>query len=87
MATDPPKPPRKITPAFSPRRGRVKAQIFGSLAAEMSSLASRTGKVFSRLKRGGDGATSTTASSSVSASAATTPPPSAYVSDGDPDNA
>ncbi|KAL2239785.1 UNVERIFIED_CONTAM: hypothetical protein Sindi_0619700 [Sesamum indicum] len=53
-----------------PKRGRVKAQIFASLAGTVSSLAS---KAISKIGIGGGGGDSSTTTSE---------PPSAYASDG-----
>ncbi|KAL0370044.1 UNVERIFIED_CONTAM: hypothetical protein Sangu_0322500 [Sesamum angustifolium] len=75
MATAPsaPRPTKnKEGATLPPRRGRVKAQIFQSLAEAVSSLAS---KAISKIG-GGGGDSSTHSSTAMSG------PPSAYASDG-----
>ncbi|CAA2992508.1 Hypothetical predicted protein [Olea europaea subsp. europaea] len=69
------KPPTQRTqkPNLPPKRGRVKAQIFGSFAETVSSVVSKAGDVLAKIKgsNGAAGSDSSTAS----------PPPSGYASD------
>ena len=61
---------------FPPKRGQIKAQIFGSLANSVVAAASKVGGAVGRMiGEGGNGRNS----------ASSTPPPSAYNSDGTSD--
>ncbi|KAL2239490.1 UNVERIFIED_CONTAM: hypothetical protein Sindi_0590200 [Sesamum indicum] len=88
MATFPSNLPRRQTTSLPPpRRGRVKAQVFKSVAGNLSSLA---GHVLAKFK--GDSSAAAAASdapisvsTSASASTSASPPASTYASDGYPD--
>ncbi|KAF3973211.1 hypothetical protein CMV_003358 [Castanea mollissima] len=61
---------------FPPKRGQIKARIFGSLANSVVSAASKVGEAVGRMVgEGGSGRNS----------ASSTPPPTAYNSDGSSD--
>ncbi|KAI3461485.1 hypothetical protein Pfo_018148 [Paulownia fortunei] len=79
MATAPPNPPRNQNVTLPPKRGRVKAQIFESLAGTVSYVASKARQALAKIGGGGGGGSS---DSSTSTSTTTSPPPSAYASDG-----
>ncbi|KAL3653093.1 hypothetical protein CASFOL_002774 [Castilleja foliolosa] len=82
MTTPPPNTSRmQNAGSFPPRRGRVKAQIFESLAVNLSFVASKATQVLVNAK----GGSSSAASASTSATAS--PPQSSYASDGCPDQA
>ncbi|KAB1226100.1 hypothetical protein CJ030_MR1G025589 [Morella rubra] len=76
MASASPKNVKKKNSRFPPKRGRIKALIFGSLASKIVSVASKAGEKMERIRReGGSGGNS----------ASSTPSPSAYNSDGNSD--
>lgn len=70
MATTSSTPLNNNKKSFPPKRGQIKAQIFESLAAAVSSMASKAGEALGIIREGGG--TSATAS----------PAPSSYNSDG-----
>ncbi|MBA0594653.1 hypothetical protein Gorai_011551 [Gossypium raimondii] len=76
MATCPEKTKKKKT-QFPPRRGRVKAQIFESIAKTVVSAASKTKEEMGKNKSEGYDGKSCSSSSTTS-----TPPQSGYTSEG-----
>ncbi|GFY93109.1 hypothetical protein Acr_08g0015050 [Actinidia rufa] len=73
MASTPPNPSKKQNPSFPPKRGQIKAQIFGSWVNALSLAVSKAGEALGRIRRGGGGSSGGSTSES--------PPPSAYNSD------
>ncbi|KAG6629309.1 hypothetical protein CIPAW_14G075900 [Carya illinoinensis] len=72
MAATFPNTDKKKNSSFPPRRGQIKAQIFGSIAKKVVSTASKVGAALEKI-RGEDRSGGNSASS--------TPPSSAYNSD------
>lgn len=81
MATSPLNPPRRQNNInqLPPKRGRIKAQIFESLAGTVYDVAAKAGEALAKIPLGNGGRDG---GGSNSTSAATSPPPSAYDSDG-----